>query len=242
MVTLHWGTATDVGRVRTSNEDNYLASGRVFAVADGMGGHAAGEVASALAVSAMAGLAVREVITPEDIIEAITRANESMVSVSRARGHELGMGTTLTGLALGSVDGDAQIVLFNVGDSRIYRLSEGRLSQVTVDHSEVEELVAAGLLTRERAKDYPRRNVVTRSLGTPIPPVPDLWLLPPEPGDRFIICSDGLSGEVDDVEIQRVARANRDPLTAAHELVRLANVNGGSDNVTVVVVDVAAVD
>jgi len=219
MLTLRWGSATDVGRVRTLNEDSLLAVPGLFVVADGMGGHAAGEVASQLAVAEFAGLA-EQPVRPEDLTETVRRANDHILSAAAERGDRFGMGTTLTGVGVVGSERGEQLAVFNVGDSRVYRLTGGQLEQLTVDHSAVQELVDAGRLTAEAARSHPRRNVVTRSLGSDPGPAPDVWLLDPVAGDRFLVCSDGLTGELEDPAIAELLGANPDPQAAADELVR----------------------
>src|SRR5262249_34667741 len=163
---------------------------------DGMGGHAAGDVASRLAVAAMMRLAGRPDLQPPDIIAAISDANRDILRAIEQDGRQSGMGTTLTGLGLVDRDAEPRGAIFNVGDSRVYRFADDVLTQITIDHSEVEELIAAGRLTADEAKVYPRRNVVTRSLGTDPAPQPDVWLLEVRAPERFLLCSDGLSLEV----------------------------------------------
>ena len=140
-------------------------------------------------------------------------------------------------VAVVAVAGTDHWAVFNMGDSRVYRLFEGELAQVTVDHSEVQELVSSGRLTAEEARTYRRRNVVTRSLGIDPPDAVDTWVFPPVPGERFLMCSDGLTGEVGDARIQEILGSVDDPQMAADLLVQAAIDAGGSDNVTVVVVD-----
>jgi protein phosphatase len=241
MLTLRWGSATDVGRVRTLNEDSLLAVPGLFVVADGMGGHAAGEVASQLAVAEFARLAEQAAVRAEDVTETVRRANEHILSAGAERGDRFGMGTTLTGVGVVGSEGSEQLAVFNVGDSRVYRLAEGQLSQLTVDHSAVQELVDAGRLTAQAARSHPRRNVVTRSLGSDPGPAPDVWLVQPVTGDRFLVCSDGLTGELEDSAIAESLKAQSDPQAAADELVRQALAAGGHDNVTAVVLDVVEV-
>jgi PPM family protein phosphatase len=240
MLTTQWGACTCTGPHRQSNEDSYLADGRVFAVADGMGGHAAGEVASRIAVEALAGLSGSEPLTPDRLTKAIRAANDDIVRHGFAERRTLGMGTTVTGLALVSADGAEASAVFNVGDSRVYRYAEGLLRQVTVDHSEVEELVAAGYLTRDAARTDDRRHIVTRALGALPAPEVDLWLFAPSAGEQFVVCSDGLSEELTDAQIADVLAAAGDPQDAAERLVDSAIRAGGHDNVTVVVVRQAA--
>ena len=241
MLTFRWGSATDVGRVRTLNEDSMLAVPGLFVVADGMGGHAAGEVASQLAVAEFAQLAEQGPIRAEDLTEAVRRANEHILSAGAERGDRHGMGTTLTGLGVVSAERGEELAVFNVGDSRVYRVSGGQLQQVTVDHSAVQELVDAGRLTAQAARSHPRRNVVTRSLGTDPGPAPDIWLVQPLAGDRFLVCSDGLTGELEDSDLAELLAGEADPQAAAERLVHQAVAAGGHDNVTAVVLDVVEV-
>jgi len=231
MLTLRWGSATDVGRVRTLNEDSVLAVPGLFVVADGMGGHAAGEVASRLAVEEFARLAEQSPVRAEDLTETVRLANDHILSAGAERGDQLGMGTTLTGLGVVAAEQGEQLAVFNVGDSRVYRFAAGRLEQLTVDHSAVQELVDAGRLSAQAARTHPRRNVVTRSLGSDPGPAPDLWLVPPAPGDRYLVCSDGLTGELEDPVIAELLAANPDPQAAADQLVVRALAAGGNDNV-----------
>jgi len=238
MVSVNFGSATDNGRVRDHNEDSLWVSPTLFVVADGMGGHAAGEVASDLAVTELASLAAQNPLQVDEVAAAVVRANDRILRAAAERGERHGMGTTLTGLGLvATPEGEAWVV-FNVGDSRGYCFDRGVLQQLTVDHSEVAELIAAGHLHESQARSYPRRNVVTRSLGSAPPPRPDVWLLPVNPGERFLVCSDGLTNELDDPELSRILGEVRDPQAAADELVRLAVLAGGHDNVSVIVVDV----
>lgn len=236
------GAATDVGRVRDHNEDGLLAHGGVFVVADGMGGHAAGEVASGIAIATMEQLARADTLRREDLVEALALANRRILESVAAHPQQTGMGTTATGLAVVQAGGSDKWAVFNVGDSRVYRFLDGRLSLVTVDHSEVRELVDAGLITEDEATRHPLRNVVTRSLGTQPGPRPDIWEFPPHPGERFVICSDGLSGELSLGQIRDLVAAHDDPQACADALVAAAVGAGGHDNVSVVVVVLDAAD
>lgn len=232
--------ATSVGLVRETNEDNALAGERIFAVADGMGGHAAGEVASALVIDRLRALDRLGDLQPDDIRGALAAANEDMLTeTDPERG---GMGTTVSGLGLLEVAGVEHWLVFNIGDSRVYRFADNELSQLTIDHSEVEELVAQGLLTPEEALVYPRRNVLTRALGTQYTAEPDQWVLPVRPAERFVVCTDGLTNEIDDDEIADVLRTYEDSEESAQELVKRALEAGGRDNVTAVVVDHVAAE
>jgi PPM family protein phosphatase len=239
MMSVQWGSATDPGLVREINEDSYLVAPSVFIVADGMGGHAAGEVASAMAVGEFRELAEKPELRTEEIAETIARANEHIVDSGRRHDTRKGMGTTLAGLGIVRAGGSAHWAVFNVGDSRVYHYVHGELHQVSVDHSEVQELISAGYITPEEAKTHPDRNVVTRSLGTDPAPVPDIWVFPPVAGERFLICSDGLSRELDDGEIAQILQRETVAQEAANALVESAVEAGGHDNITVLVVDFA---
>lgn len=236
---LRVGVASHVGRVRTLNEDKALADQNMFVVADGMGGHAAGEVASGIVVDALAELTGRASIRSEDILRQLRVANERILTSTARNPEQLGMGTTAAGVAVVTAGGSDHWAVFNVGDSRVYRLLEGRLTLVTVDHSEVRELVDAGVITREEAVRHPLRNVITRSLGSDPYPSPDVWVFPPYAGERFLICSDGLSNEIDDEHIRTLLMEHDDPADAADALVGAAVEAGGRDNVTGVVVELA---
>jgi PPM family protein phosphatase len=241
MPSLRWGAATNAGRVRTENEDTFVAEPLVFAVADGMGGHQAGEVASALAASIVRDRFDGGAASEDAAAAVIAEANAAIYGAARANAAQTGMGTTLTALVVltDRSDADAErLVLLNVGDSRTYRFRFGRLQRVTVDHSYVQELVATGHISMEEARTHPRRNIVTRALGIEPTVRADMWTLPIVRGDRFILCSDGLVDEVPDHEILDLVAAVEEPQALADQLVEMAIRHGGRDNVTVVVVDV----
>jgi PPM family protein phosphatase len=228
--------ATHIGRVRSVNEDAYLALPDLVLVADGMGGHACGDVASALTVSAFEQLGSQECLAPGDVADAVTRANEAILSEASLHPEKAGMGTTISGVAVVHQAGSAHWLLFNVGDSRVYRVSDNEARQMTVDHSEVAELVAMGRVSADDARTHPLRNVITRSLGTSPAPTLDTWLAPVAANDRFLICSDGLTNELDDAEIARLVSESASLSAAANALVDAAVAAGGRDNVTVVLV------
>ncbi len=239
MVELQWGAATDTGRVRGANEDSVLAIAQVFAVADGMGGHAAGEIASSVALDALRDAIVDRRVTVAVVIDAVRAANEAVFRRSMAEPSARGMGTTLTLIAPAAGDDQLDhLVVANVGDSRAYLFADGQLRQLTRDHSYVEEMLAAGQITADEARSHPHRHVVTRALGVEPSVAVDTWLVTPEPGDRFLICSDGLINEVPDEEIAATLMRTADPQAAAVALVAAANAAGGRDNISVVVVDV----
>jgi protein phosphatase len=201
-----------------------------------MGGHEAGEVASALCIRSLAGIPqVAEdggSITAALLQQYLVRADNSIREATGARA-----GTTLTGVAIVEQLGMPYWLVMNIGDSRTYRLSMGRLEQITVDHSEVQELVDAGEITPEQATIHPRRHVVTRALGTGDETEADYWLLPVEEGDRLLVCSDGLTGELPDDDIFRILSTVQDPQDAVDALIEAALNSGGRDNVTVIVID-----
>ena len=238
---LKHGVATDTGNVRPQNEDAYVASDQLFAVADGMGGHNAGEVASALATTLLLERAAGQTLTPEWFVEAITSINRTIHESAAESTERRGMGTTICALALVNPQGETtepqQVALANVGDSRIYLARAGTFRQLSVDHSYVQELVTEGLITEEEARVHPRRNIVTRALGIDDRVAVDSWLIPLFTGDRFILCSDGLVDEVPTADIAALAAQQREPQMIADALVALAKRNGGRDNITVVVVD-----
>lgn len=228
------GEATDVGKVRDHNEDGYLVDDglALAAVADGMGGHAGGEVASATAIEAFHA----SFTDHGGMRDAVLAANDAVLD--RADGDESlhGMGTTFTAAVLGD---DGTLLIGHVGDSRAYLLRDNELSRVTTDHSLVEELVAAGELTAEEAKQDRRRSMITRAIGLDSDLAVDLHPVVLVPGDRVIICSDGLTDMVDDTAIADILIKEGDPATAAQKLVAAANAAGGIDNITVLVLDAA---
>ena len=221
---------TDVGRQRTANEDSLDVQPPLFAVADGMGGAKAGEVASAVAVQAVEG--ARESGEPAEAqLAGIVRdANRRIYDLAVADESRRGMGTTLT---LAQVHGD-EVSLAHVGDSRAYRLRDGELSQLTRDHSLVAELERSGQITAEAAEHHPQRSIITRALG-PEPDVEvDTYTLTGRDGDVFLICSDGLTSMISDDEVGSILRSASTLDEAADALVRAANQSGGKDNITVI--------
>jgi len=237
LTVLRSGSASDVGRVRTVNEDFALESLTLFAVADGMGGHVGGEIAARTAVDALqAGFGRRPSV--EGLVSAVHDANRAVFDRGHAEPALRGMGTTMIAAALVAGEEGDRLALANVGDSRAYRFHDGELSQLTTDHSVAEELVARGELTEEEAAVHPHRHILTRVLGVGPDVSVDVWQVVPEEGDRFLLCSDGLTNEVRPDRITDVLSATRDPREAAETLVHLAVEAGGNDNVTAVVLDV----
>lgn len=239
MTELRWAAATDIGMVREKNDDSYLLASPLFAVADGMGGARGGDVASATAVEALRA-AFENGIDADGLVAAVKEANRAVFE--KAGSPKLrGMGTTMTALALlPRADGstDDEMALVNVGDSRGYLLRDGELQQLTEDHNVPGELLRRGELTAAQAAVHPQRNLITRVLGTEDEVEVDVWQLVPYAGDRFLLASDGLFGEVPDDDIAPVLRTEADPQVAAHKLVDMARAAGGSDNITVLIVDV----
>jgi protein phosphatase len=235
---LRVGSATDVGMVRKNNEDDLLVADPVFAVADGMGGHAGGEVASRTAVEALERAFAERPHTVDGLIEAIEDANRAVFTRAVDDPDLRGMGTTLTVLAVVVEEGEEHVAIANVGDSRVYLLRDGELGMLTDDHSVAEQLVREGRLTPEEAAVHPQRHVLTRVLGIGEDVAVDAYPILPYRGDRFLLCSDGLINEVSEAQIGSLLRRLADPGEAARELVNAAKANGGHDNITVVVVDV----
>ncbi len=236
MTRLAWGSASDPGRVRPDNQDSVFTSDSLFAVADGMGGHQAGEVASQLAITSL-----REAVdepTTDAFVRAVQLANDQVVASATSDPDLAGMGTTLCAMGVVQVDGQDRLAIVNVGDSRVYLLKEDVLEQVTDDHSLVATLERQGRLTPAEAAVHPQRNIITRALGIDARVMVDSWEVLPVAGDRYVLCSDGLSNEVDESRIAATLRKLADPDDAARELVRLANEGGGRDNISVVIVDV----
>ncbi|MFT2817890.1 PP2C family protein-serine/threonine phosphatase [Leifsonia sp. A12D58] len=237
-LTLSWASLTDTGHRREVNEDSVVSVPPIFAVADGMGGHSAGDVASSAVVTRLAEFAHRSETDASSITRALSLAVEDMAKGEGVT--DLGTGTTVTGVALALESGAPQWIVFNIGDSRVYQLVSGVLEQITVDHSVVQELVDAGRITREEADVHPHGNVITRAVGFHEPPVPDFRILPVIPGMRILVCSDGLTKELTPYGIRHFMLSNPNPADAAAALVTAALENGGRDNVTVIVLDVLA--
>jgi serine/threonine protein phosphatase PrpC len=243
MAALAWGAATDPGRIRQENEDAFVAEPMVFAVADGMGGHQAGEVASALAASTLRDRLSNGATSLDVVVAAVVEANAAIFQTAHTNAAQRGMGTTLTAVAvLPPLDGrPEQLAVVNVGDSRVYLVRGDELTRATVDHSYVQELLATGHITEAEARAHPRRNIVTRALGIEPTVRVDAWLMPVVRGDRYVLCSDGLVDEVDDEKIHAIIRSHPEAQSCADALVTAAVESGGRDNVTVIVVDVVDV-
>ena len=231
--TLAWGSRSDVGLVRGHNEDSFLVQAPLFAVCDGMGGHAAGEVASSIAVST---IAEKAPAGADDVLMgvAVEAANTAVMLGAEQGVGKPGMGCTASCCLIE----EGKMAIAHVGDSRIYLLRHGSLVRVTHDHSYVEELVDSGQITTDEARTHPSRSIITRALGSDPDMYADHFSLEVSNGDRVILCSDGLSSMIADSEIEALAVSSATPQQAADNLVAAALTAGGLDNVTVVVVDV----
>jgi PPM family protein phosphatase len=237
-VTIAWAAHTDVGLRRAANEDSYIVQPPVFAVADGMGGHSAGDLASTAVVTRLAET-LAGFTTPAQVGLALAQAAHDITRIAGTM--VLGAGTTATGAALTLVEDAPYFAIFNVGDSRVYSHVDGVTEQVTIDHSVVQELVDAGAITKAQAEHHPDSNVITRAIGFGEPPMPDYWLLPLVPGLRLLACSDGLTKEVGEQRIAALLDSGDSAAVTAKALVDEALAAGGRDNVTVVLVDVLEV-
>jgi PPM family protein phosphatase len=227
---------TDVGRQRQSNEDRFLEAPPVYAVADGMGGARAGEVASRIAVDALAHELETGGNPEEQLAEVVREANRRIWEMAQSDDEHAGMGTTLTAVLVG----DRDIAIGHVGDSRLYRLRDGELERLTTDHSLVEEYLRAGKLSPEQAENHPQRSIITRALG-PEPDVDvDTFTCEGRDGDVYLLCSDGLTGMVAEAEVRAIIERGESLEQTAGELVEEANRAGGRDNITVVLFRLAA--
>lgn len=235
-IALSWAAISDKGYRRSVNEDSLLARSPIFAVADGMGGHTAGDFASAAVVTRLAEQVGSDFVDAERLNTALRAAVDDM---GRGVGKtDLGTGTTVTGVAL-TIEQDAPCwLVFNIGDSRTYQLVDGELSQLTTDHSIVQELLDAGAITAAEAEVHPHSNVITRAVGFNEDPVPDFSLVPIVEGSRLLVCSDGLTKELTEHGIRHFLGSGDTVIDAAGALIDAALGNGGRDNVTVIVLEV----
>lgn len=240
MFGLRIAAATDVGVARQINQDSYATAPSLVVVADGMGGHRGGEVASAIAANEM----IRRFESPalDALVEGVEHANRRILDEAAADPNLHGMGTTVVALGLIEVDGGIALGAINVGDSRMYRLTGNVLEQLTEDHSLVEALVREGRITAAEAEVHPQRNIVTRALGVIEHVEVDSFHFVPKIGDRYLLCSDGLFNEVDAHAIATILATEADPHVATQKLVAAANQGGGRDNITTVIADIVAAD
>lgn len=232
-----FGAKTDIGKVREINEDCYGCVGNLFVIADGMGGHQAGEVASSIAVETVLASA-GDITNEDDLQRVIMKANEAILKEVTQKPELAGMGTTIALLMLQS---DDEAWVAHVGDSRVYQLSRDQVFlRLTNDHSLVAELIRKGELTEAEAKNHPQRNMLTQALGTKGKINIEIGRVTVKPGDKFLLCTDGLTGMLPEKEIQTVMLQEIPPQDLADQLVQMANGNGGNDNTTVIVIDTAA--
>ena len=244
-VELHHGAASDVGLVREVNEDAFLVAPPVFVVADGMGGHDRGDIAAAIVVEEFRRLADEgyDPARGPAVVAATLLACQARIADydagQRAQGaRDFHAGTTAVVALLIEQSGEPKWLLANLGDSRVYKFNHGRLEQVSVDHSLVQELLDAGTITRSDAAVHPERHVITRALGGSGSTEADFFVLPLSAAERLVLCSDGVSGMIDDRTIEGILAAADDPRDAADQVVAAAVAAGGRDNATAVVVDV----
>ena len=240
MMRIEAAGATDTGKVRPANEDAYLVGDSVFAVADGMGGHLAGEVASATALEPVRALDGKVYSDAADAVkalrEAVVHANDQVSQMAADEPSYRGMGTTLTATM---VEGQ-RVHIAHVGDSRAYLLRGGTFSQLTDDHTLVQHLVDEGQITREEAASHPQRSIITRAIGVSREVDVDSMTLDLDPGDQVLLCSDGLTGVVDDQEIAQELSAGRDAQETLQRLIEAANEAGGPDNITAILLRVTS--
>ena len=240
-ITFVHGAATHTGQLRRVNQDAFGVGDGVFVVADGLGGHNAGEVASALAVEAVLAGTADGVEGPEQFGNAVGAANRAVFDASQQDTGLHGMGTTVTAMvALPGPGG--RVAVANVGDSRTSLYRAGDFIRVTKDHSRVQEMIDAGEISPDDEWGHPHGNVLTRAVGLEPDVEVDVYVITAEPRDRFLLCSDGLIDEVREEDIAEALWRHRDPQECADRLVEMANAAGGHDNITVIVVDVLAGD
>ena len=239
VATIGWGVATHAGAAHDRNQDAYCTEPPVFVVADGMGGHRAGDIASREAIEALLPLAGQVHVTAEMLTACLADARARIGRIAIDHGRP--PGTTLSGAIITQVDNVPSWLVVNIGDSRTYRLDSDGFRQLSIDHSVVQELIGAGAIAPSAATAHPARNLLTRALLAGIEHPADVWLRPMTAGDRVLVCSDGLTKEVDDACIARVLRTKSDPQAAADALVKAAIHAGAHDDVTALVVDVDAI-
>ncbi|MCT9821589.1 protein phosphatase 2C domain-containing protein [Microbacterium sp. W1N] len=234
---LSWSEVTHTGRRREINQDAVLAAYPLFVVADGMGGHVGGEIASSSAIERLRAVTDKGNVAPASIEKALARAVNDIAAHPETT--DEGTGTTVTGVFLDVGDGEPTWVTLNIGDSRVYLFRDGALAQITTDHSVVQELIAAGRLSPEEAENHPYGNVITRAVGPTDGVEPDYVRLEVVDGDRFVVCSDGLTKELTDYGILHFLLQHDDPTEAVDAMLEAALENGGRDNISIIVLNVA---
>lgn len=233
MFDMNYYALTDVGKKRSLNEDSFIADGSIFAVADGMGGHRAGEIASSIALDVLKSNLAKQSKDPLDqkLVNAIKLANKEIYTKAIRDLDRRGMGTTLTAAVLH----DDKLYVGHVGDSRLYLLRDGKLTQLTGDHSLVAQMVESGHLKPEEAEVHPQRSIITRAVGSEADVEVDVVITDILPDDRFLLCTDGLTSMLTDNEIAETLRDRDDLDAACRELVDWANDRGGNDNITAII-------
>lgn len=239
-IELRWSDVTHRGRRRENNQDAVLSAFPLFVVADGMGGHIGGEIASSRTIERLSAAVGAGEVSPATIESALEQAVDDIASHTETT--DDGTGTTVTGVFLDLTGDDPTWVTLNIGDSRVYLFRDGALAQVTTDHSVVQELISAGRLSPEEAENHPYGNVITRAVGPSDGVVPDYVRLEVMDGDRFVVCSDGLTKELTDYGILHFLLQHEDPTEAVDAMLEAALENGGRDNVTIIVLNVARTD
>jgi len=234
--------ASETGLVRSHNEDSFYTSSRLWAVVDGMGGQAAGDTASNIAVRCLAEAEQNSVLDQTSIAGLIERMNSEILQYGAHNPRAAGLGATVAGVSLVTLAGLRHWLVFHVGDSRVYRLADGELTRETVDHSEVQSMVDRGEISADEARTHPQRNILTRCLGSAGMAKADMRLVPYRPGDRLLICSDGLNNEIGDDQIQAIMTTAPSASAAVEDLIDAALGQGGHDNITAVVVVVDEAD
>lgn len=239
-VVLRYSAATHVGNVRKINQDAYLAQPPVFLVADGMGGHQAGEIASAIVVEQFSRLITQQNLTTQEVRDCLDAAQQAIVQLDISGGSA--PGTTVVAAVLLKQQDTSYWLIVSVGDSRAYQWRGGELEQLTRDHSVVQELLDSGTITAAQAATHPQRHIITRALGATGNSEADYLLIPVVPNSRLVLCSDGVTGEVEDATIGEILLSEPDAESAVQTLVTRAVEAGGRDNATAVVVDVESVN
>ncbi|MEG9226850.1 PP2C family protein-serine/threonine phosphatase [Aeromicrobium sp. Sec7.5] len=239
-VTLVASGSTHEGAVRSHNEDAWLVSPPVYVVADGMGGHAAGDVASRLVIEAFTELSGRDDVTAPDIERVLESSRAAVAAL--ATSPVTAPGSTVVAAVYVVERGRGYWLLVNIGDSRAYLLTPERLEQVSHDHSLVQEMIDAGEIDERQARVHPDRHVITRAIGAVDDAAADFTLMPARGGTRLLLCSDGLTGELDDARIERILRGGASAAVTSARLVAAAVEAGGHDNVTAIVIDVIGSD
>lgn len=235
------GSASHVGLFRSVNEDRAVAKFPVFIVADGMGGHDRGDVASSIVADAFETLAEMDHIDMESVAAAVRVAHNTIRDAGKGSAVDREMGSTLVGAVIVKNGAEASWLIINMGDSRAYRYCCGELEQLSHDHSVVQDLIDNGVITKSDAKNHPERHVITRAIGASFDLVPDFLLRTPVVGERLLLCSDGVHDEIDDSKLRTLLASDERPQNVADAIVAEVLQKGAHDNLTIVVIDTIAV-